>query len=74
MCLASWVSECRIFVFNLTPLASYSYSSYFHLCGSGFTKFLNTDPNWIRIHKIMLTQDNRPEHKHCSTYAALTSV
>ena len=42
--LVSWFFEWSIFVLHCTPFAYYL--SYFHLCGSGsgFTKFLNTDP------------------------------
>ena len=36
--------------FNLLSLI-YKYLSYFHLCDFRSTKFLNTDPIWIRIHK-----------------------
>ena len=61
-----WVSECCIFVFKLTvrvhllsligPIFTYvdPYSAYRYRSGS--TKFLNTDPIWIRIHNTVKFQ------------------
>ena len=43
-----------LYVFNLTPFASYL--SYNYLCGSKSTKVLNTDPIWIRIHNTETDQ------------------
>ena len=58
--LHSWVPECGIFVFNLTPFASNLNFSYFYLHGSGSVNEIR-----IQIHKVVeygSTLDPDPQH------------